>query len=82
MILSLTLGETRYSFPPEIAAVEAESRAVILSCYAQRGCHGVPVLLPVLYSDIFGCSGNLSYFCQGQHPDSGFTKMCGVDGLE
>lgn len=36
----LTLGETRDSFPPKIAAVEAGSRAVPLSCCAQGGCHG------------------------------------------
>lgn len=89
----LTLGETRDSFPPKIAAVEAGSRAVPLSCCAQGGCHGgssVPsIQLCVL--GILGCLGNLSQLSRASTEFSllsvpvalsGFTKMHGVCSLK
>lgn len=93
MILSsLTSGETRCSFPPEIAAVGAGSRAATLSCCAQRGCHGVAVLLPALGSWHFWVFGKPQLLLPEPAssfpsfpipvPPLGFTKMCGVSGLE
>lgn len=82
MILSLTLGETRYSSTCNCCCGIWKQ-----SCNSELLCPGwvswgACASAGSVFWTFLDVWENLSYFCQGQHPDSGFTKMCGVGGLE